>query len=65
MKAFLLFAACLTNGAAAHAIFQRHACHADNCLRAVIGTADGPWTLSQHIQGCFSYFSVTVSPATR
>lgn len=43
---------------------ERRACNADNCLRAVTGTALGTSRLSSIASECSSYFSVTVTPAT-
>ncbi|MCJ1436180.1 hypothetical protein MMC27_005558 [Xylographa pallens] len=39
-------------------------CSADNCARAVTGTANGLAAQSSHKQDCSSFFDVTVTPGT-
>ncbi|MCJ1389204.1 hypothetical protein MMC18_002059 [Xylographa bjoerkii] len=39
-------------------------CSADNCARAVTGTANGLASQSSHKQDCSSFFDVTVTPGT-
>ncbi|KAF1989639.1 hypothetical protein K402DRAFT_401748 [Aulographum hederae CBS 113979] len=44
-------------------LFERRACHADNCARAITGTAIAA-LVSVHQSDCSSFLSATVTPAT-
>jgi hypothetical protein len=47
------------------AVEKKAACNADNCLRAVRATANGPAHLVVASKDCSSFFHLTITPATR
>ena len=45
-------------------VVERAACNADNCARAVTGTAGSNPNQSSRLADCSSFMRVTVTPAT-
>ncbi|RFU25258.1 hypothetical protein B7463_g11081, partial [Scytalidium lignicola] len=62
MKSFLILLSSIAPTVLGLSFDRRGACNADNCARAVTGTAFGTAALSSHISQCSSYFSATVIP---
>jgi len=62
MKSFLIVLSSLAPTVLSVSLDRRAGCNADNCARAVTGTAFGAAALSSHISQCSSYFSATVIP---
>ncbi|KAH8811039.1 hypothetical protein F5884DRAFT_749435 [Xylogone sp. PMI_703] len=62
MKSFLILLSGIAPTVFGIALDRRAGCNADNCARAVTGTAFGSAALSSHISQCSSYFSTTVIP---
>jgi len=64
MKSLTIFSSLLSLASAGALLGARDACHADNCLRAVGGTAAGTAVLATHISQCSSFLSVTIRPSS-
>lgn len=62
MKTSIMLLSGLAPAAFGFALNQRAACNADNCARAVTGTAFGAAASSSHMAQCSSYFSTTIVP---